>query len=204
MKSYLRLIRHNLFMTKYTLQMQCTRDQTWNFHNTFDRACDQIKMEIHTENFFRSLISMRLCKFVHNHIRTSVHNHSHRLRHLTCFYQWEILNTNVVIFTTRLTIKYWQWASTCLCLFNLLMSHDTVQCRKLNNIAGVLLLISLKFGSPRYFWLSFLNELSVVHQCTQSWTCLPFYSTIFFYSRLFSVLECTGVYVLFEIQSNCY
>jgi len=33
--------------------------QILNFQNTFDRACDEIRMEIQTENFFRSLISMR-------------------------------------------------------------------------------------------------------------------------------------------------
>jgi hypothetical protein len=123
MKSYLCLIWHNLSMTKYTLQTQCTRNQTWNFHNTFDRACDQIKIEIHTENFFGSLISTRLCKFIHNHIHTSVHNYSHRLRHLTCFYQWEILYTNVVIFTTRLTIgnelQHVYVCLTCWCLMTL-------------------------------------------------------------------------------------
>jgi hypothetical protein len=31
-----------------------------NFQNTFDRPCDEIRMEIQTENVFRSLISMRL------------------------------------------------------------------------------------------------------------------------------------------------
>ena len=34
--------------------------QIFNFQNIFDRACDEIRMERQTENFFRSLISMRL------------------------------------------------------------------------------------------------------------------------------------------------
>jgi hypothetical protein len=34
--------------------------QILNFQNTRDRACDEIRMEIQTENFFRSLISTRL------------------------------------------------------------------------------------------------------------------------------------------------
>jgi hypothetical protein len=34
-------------------------DQIFNFQKTFDRPCDEIRMEIQTENFFRSLISMR-------------------------------------------------------------------------------------------------------------------------------------------------
>ena len=33
--------------------------QILNFQYTFDRACDEIKMRIQTENFFRSLISTR-------------------------------------------------------------------------------------------------------------------------------------------------
>jgi len=34
--------------------------QILNFQNTFDRAYDEIMMEIQTENFLRSIISMRL------------------------------------------------------------------------------------------------------------------------------------------------
>jgi hypothetical protein len=34
--------------------------QILNFQNTFDRTCDEIRMEIQTENFFGSLISTKL------------------------------------------------------------------------------------------------------------------------------------------------
>jgi hypothetical protein len=40
--------------------------QTLNFQNTFDRACDDItRKKIQTENFFGSLISMRLEETIH-------------------------------------------------------------------------------------------------------------------------------------------
>jgi hypothetical protein len=41
---------------------ECTGGQILNFQNTFNRACDEIKMEIQTEHFFGNLISMRLVK----------------------------------------------------------------------------------------------------------------------------------------------
>ena len=34
--------------------------QILNFQNSFDRPCDEIRMKIQTENFFRSLILTRL------------------------------------------------------------------------------------------------------------------------------------------------
>jgi hypothetical protein len=37
-----------------------TGAQILNFQNTFDRPCDEIRIEIQTENFFRNLISPRL------------------------------------------------------------------------------------------------------------------------------------------------
>ena len=37
-------------MPKY--KSECTGDQILNFQNTFDRACDEIRMEIQTEHFF--------------------------------------------------------------------------------------------------------------------------------------------------------
>ena len=52
---YLHLVRRNPSMPKYT-----SGGQTWNFHNTFDSACDEIRMKIQTENFFRILIWWRL------------------------------------------------------------------------------------------------------------------------------------------------
>jgi hypothetical protein len=39
--------------------------QILNFQNTFDRTCDEIRMEIQTENFFGSLISMSLWSSLH-------------------------------------------------------------------------------------------------------------------------------------------
>jgi hypothetical protein len=36
------------------------RGHILNFKNTFDRACDETRMEKQTENFFASLISTRL------------------------------------------------------------------------------------------------------------------------------------------------
>ena len=39
--------------------------QILNFQNTFDRACVKIRMEIQTENFFGSLISMSLWSSLH-------------------------------------------------------------------------------------------------------------------------------------------
>ena len=39
---------------------ECTGAQILNFQNTFDRPCDEIRIEIQTENFFRNLISPRL------------------------------------------------------------------------------------------------------------------------------------------------
>jgi hypothetical protein len=58
MKSYLHLIWHNPSMPKY--QSECTGDQILNFQNAFDRAWNEIRMKIQTENFFRILISTRL------------------------------------------------------------------------------------------------------------------------------------------------
>ena len=45
MKSYMHSIWYNLFMTKYA--SVCTGGQILNFQNTFDGACDKIRMEIH-------------------------------------------------------------------------------------------------------------------------------------------------------------
>jgi hypothetical protein len=42
MKSYLHLIWHNPFMTKYA--SECTGGQILNFQNTFDMACDEIRI----------------------------------------------------------------------------------------------------------------------------------------------------------------
>jgi hypothetical protein len=52
MKSYLHLI--------CALECKGGGGQILNFQNTFDRAYDEIMMEIQTENFLRSIISMRL------------------------------------------------------------------------------------------------------------------------------------------------
>jgi hypothetical protein len=48
-------------MTKYLRTAQ--KVQILNFQNTFDRACDEIRMEIQTTNFFGSLISTRLSAY---------------------------------------------------------------------------------------------------------------------------------------------
>jgi hypothetical protein len=62
MKSYLHLIWHYPSMPKYP--SECTGwsnlPQILNFQNTFDRAWNEIRMKIQTENFFGILISTRL------------------------------------------------------------------------------------------------------------------------------------------------
>jgi putative NADPH-quinone reductase len=61
MKSYLHLVRHNPSMPK----SERTGDQILNFQNTFDRVCDEIRMEIQTDNLFWNLIPTKLTQSIH-------------------------------------------------------------------------------------------------------------------------------------------
>ena len=47
-------------MPKYPSECTGSGGQILNFQNTLDRACDEIRMEIQTENSFQNLMSMIL------------------------------------------------------------------------------------------------------------------------------------------------
>jgi len=51
MKSYLHLIWHNLPMLIYASEWN--GGNIWNFQNTFDRSCDEIRLDIQSKKCLR-------------------------------------------------------------------------------------------------------------------------------------------------------